>query len=261
MYSLPGWFWSLPFSPLQESPGFLPSRAFLSPLSFRSFCLLSVHKRVFSRPPPVSGPPPSSVPPRPSAGELLPLRLRPTNVLFWFPDPASHMQDCTLPRPIRLVVLGLGVGVCGGAKGDGAPCGGLESIVSPAGITRQAAKCMPTPNARLPSRFLRSAIVISPSTRLVGFARESVPSSTLRFSLEYCVPVSLSTPPPPSPFPRTTVRVPLLSLLTEDYFCGRSALPCSAGPGRPVGCFPRLWSLSLSSPPPSLFHGHLFWVA
>ena len=57
MYSLPGWFWSLPFPPLQESPGFLPSRAFPSPLYFRPFCLLSVHKRLFSRPPPVSGPP------------------------------------------------------------------------------------------------------------------------------------------------------------------------------------------------------------
>ena len=116
MYSLPGWFWYLPFFPLQESPGFLPFRAFPSPLSFRPFCLLSVHKRVFSRPPPVSGPPH-----RPSAGELPTLRLRPTNVLFWFPDPASHMQACTPPRPIRLVVLGLGVGVCGGAKETAPP--------------------------------------------------------------------------------------------------------------------------------------------
>ena len=42
---------------------------------------------------------------------------------------------------------------------------------------------------------------------------------------------------PPSPFPRTTVLFPLLSLLTEEYFHGRSARPCPAGPGRPVGCF------------------------
>ena len=50
------------------------------------------------------------------------------------------------------------------------------------------------------------------------------------------VPVSLSaqTPPPPSLFPLTTVRVPISSLLTEDYFRGRSARPHPAGPGLPV---------------------------
>ena len=43
------------FFPLQYSPGFVPSRAyFRSPLSFRPFCLLSVHIRVFSRPPPAA---------------------------------------------------------------------------------------------------------------------------------------------------------------------------------------------------------------
>ena len=36
-----------------------------------------------------------------------------------FPDPASHMQVCTPPRPVRLVVLGLGVG--GGAKETAPP--------------------------------------------------------------------------------------------------------------------------------------------
>ena len=106
------------FPPPEIRPGALLSRTSCpSPLSFRPFPLLSVHKCVFSRPPPVSGPPH-----RPSAGELPTLRLRPTNVLFWFLDPASHMQACTPPpRPIRLVVLGLGVGVCGGAKEKAPP--------------------------------------------------------------------------------------------------------------------------------------------
>ena len=40
---------------------------------------------------------PSSVPHRPSVGELSTLRLRPTNILFYFPDPESHMQACTPP--------------------------------------------------------------------------------------------------------------------------------------------------------------------
>ena len=58
--------------------------------------------------------PPPSVPPSSVRRRATNPRLRPTNVLFWFPDPASHMQVCTPPRPVRLVVLGLGVG--GGAK-------------------------------------------------------------------------------------------------------------------------------------------------
>ena len=65
-----------------------------SPFSFLPFSLLSVHKRVVSRPPPVSGPPHC-----PSVGDLPTLRLRTTNVLLWFPDPASHMQACTPPPP------------------------------------------------------------------------------------------------------------------------------------------------------------------
>ena len=48
----------------------------------------------------------------------------------------------------------------------------------------------------------------------------------------FLVPVSLCPPPP---FPRTTVRVLLPSLLTEDYFCGRYARPHTADPGLPVG--------------------------
>ena len=43
----------------------------------------------------------------------------------------------------------------------------------------------------------------------------------------FVVPVSLL--PPPSPFPRTTVRVPIPSLPPEGYFCGRPARPHSAG--------------------------------
>ena len=155
---------------------------------------------------------PSSVPHRPSVGKLPTLRLRSTNVLFCFPNPASHMQVCTPPRPVRLVVLGLGVG--GGAKETAPPRDGLESFVS---------------------SFV---------------ARESVPSSTLVFPLDSCGARLSVCLPPSSPFPRTTVLVPLLSLLTGDYFRGRSALPCPAGPGRPAGCFKRVRSPSFSSSPP-----------
>ena len=140
-----------------------------------------------------------------------------------------------------------------GQKKETAPRGGRESVVSSAGITVQTAKCMPPPDARLPSRFLRSAIDMSPSTRLVGFARESVPSLSLEFSLASCVPVSLSAPPPPSPFPCTTVRFPLLSLLTGECFCGCSARsPAPLGPAVRAAAFlvsgPR--SCPLPPPPP-----------
>ena len=110
------------------------------------------------------------------------------------------MQACTPPQPIRLVVLGLGVGVCGGAKETAPPA----VVLSPSSCRKASPdrrpKCTPTPDARLPSQFLRSAIVLSPSTRLVGFARESVPSLTLEFSPDFCVvSVSLSAPPTPLP--------------------------------------------------------------
>ena len=85
-----------------------------SPLYFLPICPLSARFCVFSRLSSSVCSPPSSVPHRPSVGELPTLRLRPTNFLFWFPDPASHMQVFSPPRPVRLVVLGLGVG--GGAK-------------------------------------------------------------------------------------------------------------------------------------------------
>ena len=44
--------------------------------------------------------------------------------------------------------------------------------------------------------------------------------------------------PPPSPFSRTTVCVPIPSLPTEEYFCGRPARPHPASlpyPGLPDG--------------------------
>ena len=113
--------WSLPFSSLQDSSGFLaPSgTSFLSPLSFLPICPLSARFCVFIRLSSSVWSPPSPVPYRPSVRGLPTLQLRPTNVLFWFPDPASHMQVCTPPRPVRLVVLGLGVG--GGAKETAPP--------------------------------------------------------------------------------------------------------------------------------------------
>ena len=101
-------------------------------------------------------------------------------------------------------------------KGDGAPRDGLESIDSS-----------------------------------VGVAPVSVPSLTLEFPLRFLRCPSLCLPPPsPSPFPCTTVLVPLPSLLTEDYFCGRSARPCPAGPGRPVGCFDVSGPRLCPPPPP-----------
>ena len=195
---------------------------------------------------------------------------------------------------------------------------------------------MPPPDARLPSRFLRSALNMSPSTRLVGVAREKrafvnarVISRALR-CLSLCLPppflpssqiggghafpgeayrtsrgthvncgpqdsrgkssvgrrhalgclsgdacrqdngikttaggaVSLSAPPTPLSLSLYNRKCP--STLPPNgrvFSWSLRELPCSAGPGRPGGCFPRLWSPSLSPPPPSLFPGHLFWVA
>ena len=69
------------------------------------------------------------------------------------------------------------------------------------------------------------------------------------------VPVSVC----PSPFPRTTVLVPIPSILTEDFFRGRPARPepnGTLGPGLPVGLLSASRPLFCDLPPPSLFHGH-----
>ena len=80
-------------------------------------------------------------------------------------------------------------------EGDGAPRGGLESVVSSAGV---ACLC--------DTRRSISLLILA-------------------------VPISLlSTPPPPSPFPRTTVRVPLLSLLTGEFFMVTPRSPAPLGP-------------------------------
>ena len=112
------------------------------------------------------------------------------------------MQACTPPPDLYGWWYLAWVWVCVEGQKETSPCGGLKYFVSPEGITGQKAMCMPPPDARLPSRFLWSAINMRPSTRLVGFTRESVPSSTLEFSLASCMPVSLSAPPhllPPFP--------------------------------------------------------------
>ena len=120
MFSRRWWFGPfLSFSPLQDSSGLFALQTLHSPLSFRPICLLSTRFCLFSRPPPVSIPhivrPPSSV------------RRKATN-------PPASVNQCLLlvsfprvpyaglhppPRPVWLVVLGLGVG--GGAKETAPP--------------------------------------------------------------------------------------------------------------------------------------------
>ena len=56
--------------------------------------------------------------------------------------------------------------------------------------------------------------------------------STLLLPLDACG-ARLYLPPPPYPFPRTTVLVPLLYLLTEEYLFCRPAHPHPVGPPLP----------------------------
>ena len=110
------------FPPSKIRPGALLSRTSCpSPLFFRPFPLLSVHNRVFSRPPPVSGPPH-----RPSPIVRPPASYQPSGSGRPMASSGSPAQRpiCRLaprPRPIRRVVLGLGVRVCGGAKETAPP--------------------------------------------------------------------------------------------------------------------------------------------
>ena len=143
--------WSLPFPPLQGSSGFFDLQHLARLLSLLVLSASSPPISVYSadllqclvphRPSPIV---------RPSES-YQPSVYRPTNVLFWFTDPASHTQVCTPPRPVRLVVLGLGVG--GGAKETAPP-----AVVLSLSSRRQALPFNSVPastNARVPSRFLR----------------------------------------------------------------------------------------------------------
>ena len=100
---------------------------------------------------------------RPSVRSLHPTGWRPTKVFSWFPVQRPNAGLYPPPRPVRLVVLGLGV--VGGAKETAPP-----------------------------------VLVLSPSTRPVGVGRESVPSSTLEFPIDTCGDRLSVCPPPPPPF-------------------------------------------------------------
>ena len=87
-----------------------------------------------------------------------------------------------------------------------------------------------------PPMILRSSMGFHHTTR-----RRQLPGqkylSRSWFPSMIWLPVSVC-PPPPLPFPRTTVRVPIPSLLTGQYFRGRPARPHPAGlpcPQTPVG--------------------------
>ena len=79
---------------------------------------------------------------------------------------------------------------------------------------------------------------------LDSFSRRS--NSLLRLAC----PSLFLPPPPPSPFPRTTVRFPLLSLLTGACFRGRSARsPAPLGPAVRAADF-LVYGHSPCPPPP-----------
>ena len=161
---------------------------------------------------------------RPSVGSLQPSGWRTTKFLSWFP---VQRPICKFSPPPDL---------CGWWY--------LAWVWAEGWRRRSPPRCYGVP---------RRVVRRRPGYRAVFDAR--VISSIL------AVPVSLSAPPPPpSPFPRTTLLVPILSLLTEEYFRDLSVRPCPSGPVRPSGCS-NVSGPRPCPPPPSLFHGHLFWVA
>ena len=140
------------FFPLRDSSGILaPSvTSCPSPISFLPICPLSARFCVFSRPPPVYGPPhrPSPIV-RPSESYQPSGVGRPMSSSV-FP---TQRPICRFAPPLPTCAAGgtwLGCGWRG--EGDGAPRGGLESVIS---------------------SFV---------------ARESVPLSTLGFPLDSCGP-------------------------------------------------------------------------
>ena len=210
------------FPPLQDSPLFFALQGIFPVSSLLSSSLPTLRPYQSTQLPPSSSVWPFIV--RPSEVFRPPADGRPmSSPVFLSSVPYAGLYPP--PPPVRLVVLGLGVG--GGAKETAPP-----------------------------------AMVWSPLTH-----RQATPGSACRLRrssslFDSCgARLSVCPPPPPCAFPRTTVLVPILSLLTEEYFRDRSVRPCYAGPGRPGGCFYVSGPLPCPPPPPSLFHGHLFWVA
>ena len=112
------------FPPPPRFTQVLPYREFPSPLSFRPFCLLSVHKRVFSRPPPAVSGPSSSVRRKSTTN-----RLTAYQRLLLVSCPA--VQNAGLhPPPSTCAAGGTWLGCGWGGEGDGAPRDGLESLDS-----------------------------------------------------------------------------------------------------------------------------------
>ena len=145
MYSLPVWFWSLPFPPSKIHPGSCPSEhsrllspfvLFASSLSINAYSAAPLQCLV----PPIVRPPSS-------------VRRRATNppapadqCSLLVSQPSVPYAGLHLPPPDLYGWWYLAwVWVCVEGRRRRRPRGGLESVVSPAGITEQAAKCMPTP--------------------------------------------------------------------------------------------------------------------
>ena len=148
---------------------------------------------------------------RPSIGKIPTLQLTADQCPLLVSSPASHMQVCAPPPTCAAGGTWLGYGWRG--EGDAPP-----------------------------------AMVLSPSTRHPASPKLAClrqRSSSLFNSCGARLSVS-----PPSPFPRTTLCVPILSLLTEEYFRGRSAHHCPAGPVRPVGCIHVSGPRPCPPPPP-----------
>ena len=101
------------------------------------------------------------------------------------------------PPPLTNTAGGtwLGCGCVWRGEGDGAPRSGLESVVSPAGITGQTAKSILIPADRKSLESLDSSGRLRPGKRAVVDAR--ILSQVLRgVRLSVCPPH-----PPPPPFP------------------------------------------------------------
>ena len=231
-----------------------------------------------SLPPPIS--PPSSLssanlparislfPPLSSSPSvcLYPPSARMTDLMAAGVSPSVPTFDGLPPRPMQLVVLGLGVG--GGAQETAPPVMDLSSLTR-----RQASSNVWVFLVSGPGRHswirryvleqLRCSTPFHPRS-VASPAQNSGCPARVYARKSFCHSWSLVgfcgaclSSAPPSPFPRTTVRVPIPSLPTEEYFCGRPARPHPAGlpcPGLPDGL--ESSRALFRVPPPYPFHRH-----
>ena len=163
--------------------------------------------------------------------------------------------------PLTCAAGGTWLGCWWRGLGDGSPRKCLEFLVLSPGVVRVA--CWPQWTLEFPLESCSARGRRRPPqwlwvSRLVASRRPGIVPASLNAQVpsQFLWCPSLFCPPPPSPFPRTTVLVPIPSRPTGEYFRGRPARPLPFGSPCPWTRWPPNRCHGPLSYPPSPFLCH-----